>query len=121
MSNNGSQIKPLELSTENTELLAVDSNVNDKTCCHGLQKMLITYFFIIGLLTVVIVAWFIPEPGAAGGILKPEITSSWITVMLIFFINGLVIQTTELKKAAKYWQLSLFIQSFVYIWFPMLG
>eukprot|EP01084_Bolivina_argentea_P242463 406736_1 len=107
------------IATQKTQLINTDSSTNN--VCGILKQKLIKYFFLIGLLIIVVIAWFFPEPGASNGILKPEITSSWIVVILIFFVNGITVQTKQLTQAAQYWQLMIVVQFFIYIWFPFIG
>jgi len=75
-------------------------------------------FFLYMLVITISVAAAYPDAGRTGGPLAPEISVSWVAVVLIFFITGLKLKTQELSKAASYWKLNLYVLSFTYIFIP---
>ncbi|KAI8899948.1 putative sodium bile acid cotransporter [Globomyces pollinis-pini] len=78
------------------------------------------YWFLIGLLIVMGLAWVYPEIGRKGGWIRSEITINYITVSLIFFISGLDLKTSTLLDALLYWRLILTVQSISFILLPVL-
>lgn len=75
-------------------------------------------WFLLGLVGVTGLAFLIPELGARGGPLRPEITTK-AGVAVIFFIQGLVIAPAALRAGALRWRLHLAIQLFVFVGFPI--
>jgi sodium/bile acid cotransporter 7 len=85
-----------------------------------MKRWLAQNWFLIGLGTVVLLAWRFPEPGASGGVLHSEILTRW-GVMLIFFFQGLTLSLTVLRSGVMQWRLHLFVQSFVFGIIPLLA
>eukprot|EP01083_Nonionella_stella_P098271 276303_1 len=79
------------------------------------------YYFLIGLVFVLVFGSTVPTIGHKHGPLATPITASWIAVCLIFFVTGLGVKTKEIKKATLFWQLNLFVHSFIYIYHPCIG
>ena len=96
--------------------LTVSHNYISSKC----KAILGRYFFVIGVLCTVSVAALYPHLGCDECILKPKITSSWITVILLFLAQGIRTQTTALKKAILFWELSLFTHSFIFVYIPII-
>ncbi|XP_066991427.1 sodium/bile acid cotransporter 7-B isoform X2 [Anabrus simplex] len=76
-------------------------------------------WFLIAILTVILMAEIYPKLGARGGPLKPEITIKYGAVSIIFFLSGLILKTDELLRAAKQYDLHLFVQIFTLILMPL--
>eukprot|EP01083_Nonionella_stella_P098272 276304_1 len=79
------------------------------------------YYFLIGLVFVLVFGSTVPTIGHKHGPLATPITASWISVCLIFLVTGLGVKTKEIKKATLFWQLNLFVHSFIYIYHPCIG
>ncbi len=77
-------------------------------------------WFLLGLLGAVLLAWLLPEPGARGGSLHPELTNK-LGVALIFFLHGLTLAFGALVAGARKWRLHVLVQATTFIWFPLLG
>ena len=75
--------------------------------------------FTIGLIAVVVLAFAIPSVGASGGALKTEITTK-LAIALIFFFQGLALETRQLIESATRVRLHLFCQSWIFILSPAL-
>ncbi|KAH9523147.1 hypothetical protein Btru_065942 [Bulinus truncatus] len=75
-------------------------------------------YFCLGLVGVIILAKLTPSIGNKGGILKPEITSKYFAVFLLFLINGLTLPTETLKAALFRFDVHILIQGFTFILFP---
>ena len=70
------------------------------------------HYFLVGMLLSLLLAALKPAPGAKGGILHPEVTSSWVAVWIIFVISGWSLKTKELVNAVKYCRLNTAVQAF---------
>ena len=108
------------------------------------------YYFLMGIIFVVIFAWNVPNIGNNDGPLATHITAGWVAVcveylsryvqcvsnlaistiqlpalsdsnQLIFLVFGLGVKTREFKKAALFWQLNLFVLFFIFVYHPLLG
>lgn len=77
-------------------------------------------WFLIGMFVAVGLAWLLPDPGAKGGVLHPEIVTK-AGVALIFFLHGAALSFANLKTGTLRWPLHLVVQSCTYILFPLLG
>ncbi|ETO07782.1 hypothetical protein RFI_29608 [Reticulomyxa filosa] len=101
------------------------SNVERKDICQVIwsttKSILFNHLLLIGLVLVVILGATVPSIGHKGGPLKPEITTSWLCVIVIFFNSGLNVKTQELAHAALYWRLNIFVHFFVFVWYPAIG
>jgi len=61
----------------------------------------------------IILAYVYPPLGAH--YLHPKITSTWVSVMLMFIISGLCIKTEELSQASHRMGFNIFVQFFNYV------
>jgi solute carrier family 10 (sodium/bile acid cotransporter), member 7 len=77
-------------------------------------------WFLLGLLGAVLLAWLLPEPGARGGSLHPELTNK-LGVALIFFLHGLTLAFSALVAGVRKWRLHALVQSTTFLFFPLLG
>lgn len=77
-------------------------------------------WFLFGLVGAALLAWVLPEPGAAGGWMQPELVTK-LGVALIFFLHGLTLSFAALRAGALNWRLHLLIQACTFGLFPLLG
>jgi sodium/bile acid cotransporter 7 len=77
-------------------------------------------WFLIGMVGATVLAWALPEPGAAGGWMHPEILTK-AGVALIFFLHGLALSFAALRAGALNWRLHALVQGCTYLLFPLLG
>jgi len=77
-------------------------------------------WFLGGMIVAVALAWLIPDPGAHGGILHPEIVNK-VGVALIFFLHGVALSFGALKAGTLRWKLHLVVQLCTFLLFPLLG
>ena len=75
--------------------------------------------FTIGLIAAVVFAFWFPTHGATGGTLKTEITTK-LSIALIFFFQGLSLETRKLLASATHFRLHVFCQSWIFILSPAL-
>ena len=93
----------------------------DKSFQTKLKEFCNKNFFLMGLVFVVLLGIFVPEIAHKEGPLRPDITASWIAVIVIFLISGLGVKSTELRRATLFWQLNLFVHFFIFIFYPVIG
>ena len=77
-------------------------------------------WFLIGMALSVVLAWVLPDPGAKGGSLHPELVNK-LGVSLIFFLHGLTLSFAALGAGAKNWRLHLLVQACTFLLCPILG
>ena len=77
-------------------------------------------WFLLGLLGAVLLAWLLPEPGARGGVLHPELTTK-LGVALIFFLHGLTLAFGALVAGVRKWRVHVLVQGTTFVVFPLLG
>jgi len=68
------------------------------------------YEFPFLVLLAILVAWAYPPLGAT--YLVPNITSTWVAVIIIFLLSGLGLKTEEFSKAFKRLKFNVFVQFF---------
>ncbi|MCJ8499496.1 bile acid:sodium symporter family protein [Desulfatitalea alkaliphila] len=86
----------------------------------ALKRWMAQNWFLIGLAAVVLLAWLLPEPGAAGGVLRSQVLTR-LGVVLIFFFQGLTLSLKVLRMGLLQWRLHLFVQVFVFLVIPLLA
>lgn len=77
-------------------------------------------WFLLGMGAAVALAWALPEPGAKGGALHPELVNK-LGVSLIFFLHGLTLPLSALAAGTRKWKLHLLVQGSTFLLFPLLG
>src|SRR6187551_3429568 len=77
-------------------------------------------WFLLGMGVAVALAWFVPDPGAKGGSLHPELVNK-LGVSLIFFLHGLTLSFAALSAGARNWRLHLLVQACTFLLCPLLG
>ena len=77
-------------------------------------------WFLIGMGAAVALAWLLPDPGAKGGSLHPELVNKF-GVSLIFFLHGLTLSFAAMSAGARNWRLHLLVQLCTFVLFPVLG
>jgi sodium/bile acid cotransporter 7 len=77
-------------------------------------------WFLIGMGASVALAWLLPDPGAKGGSLHPELVNK-LGVSLIFFLHGLTLSFAALAAGTRNWRLHLLVQLCTFLLFPLLG
>lgn len=78
-----------------------------------LYKVFISNGLLAMMMLCTIVAWIFPKLGAV--YVQPEISASWIAVVIIFFINGLSMDTAKIIHAAENIKFNTFIQLFNFV------
>ena len=73
----------------------------------------------VGVLIAILLAYVFPYLGAAGGPLKTEITTK-VAIAIIFFLQGLTLNTRKLLISVTQWRLHIFCQSSIFLISPVL-
>jgi len=71
------------------------------------KKIFVDQWFIFGIGAIILLAYLAPQPGRKGGWLHPEITSKYVSVVVIFILTGLAIKVAALKNALLSWKIQL--------------
>jgi sodium/bile acid cotransporter 7 len=77
-------------------------------------------WFLTGMALAVVLAWLLPQPGAAGGWLHPELLTK-AGIALIFFLHGIALSFAALKAGTLRWPLHVVVQASTFLLFPLLG
>jgi sodium/bile acid cotransporter 7 len=77
-------------------------------------------WFLLGMALATSLAWLVPDPGASGGSLHPELLNK-LAVALIFFLHGLALSFAALRHGAGLWRLHLLVQLATFLLCPLLG
>ncbi len=77
-------------------------------------------WFLIGMIVATVLAWAVPEPGAAGGWMHPELVTK-LGVALIFFLHGVALSFDAMRAGALNWRLHAVVQGFTFLVFPLIG
>lgn len=76
-------------------------------------------WFLIGMLTAVVLASFFPAWGKTGGVLHGDQVAN-LGIAIVFFLHGLGISPKNLRDGLARWRVHLFVQSSTFIIFPLL-
>ena len=77
-------------------------------------------WFLTGMVVAIFLAYLIPEPGAAGGVLHPELLTK-LGIALIFFLHGALLSFAALKDGISRFKLHAIIQGTTFVLFPIIG
>jgi solute carrier family 10 (sodium/bile acid cotransporter), member 7 len=77
-------------------------------------------WFLLGMVAATLLAWLLPDPGAKGGVLHPELLNK-LGVSLIFFLHGLLLSFAALRAGTLLWRLHLVVQLSTYVLCPLCG
>ncbi|KAI9306998.1 SBF-like CPA transporter family-domain-containing protein [Cunninghamella echinulata] len=73
-------------------------------------QLIIKYWFLLGLIFAIILAWQFPDVARKGGYIKAEWSIKWGAVIIIFLISGLSLRTKILAQTILRIRLHLLIQ-----------
>ncbi|KAI3600574.1 Sodium/bile acid symporter family [Cupriavidus necator H850] len=76
--------------------------------------------FVLVMLTAIAIALVAPEIGTGNGPLHLGVVTS-LGVALVFFLHGAALSRDKLVSGAKHWRLHVFVQTFTYVVFPLVG
>jgi sodium/bile acid cotransporter 7 len=83
-----------------------------------LFAVLLRNAFLVGLLTALLLALVWPRPGGPDGFLRADLLSK-LGIMLIFFLQGLSLPTSELSRGFRSLRLHAFIQACIFLLAPL--
>ncbi len=75
--------------------------------------------FLIGLMSMVVLAWVAPELGRSGGLLHMDLFTGY-GVALVFLLYGLTLPPERLKAGLMNWRLHTLVQTSTFLLFPAL-
>ncbi len=75
-------------------------------------------WFLIGMVSAVIVATVAPDVGRTGGLLHVGAVTD-LGVLALFFLHGMGLSTDSLKDGASKWRLHLLVQVCTFVAFPL--
>jgi solute carrier family 10 (sodium/bile acid cotransporter), member 7 len=107
------EVRPPSTS-ENMENEVFPEAKSSLCCSPTLRQKLVAFYWEQEFLILIIVAILLAKayPPLGADYLKPDITSTWIAVIIIFFCAGLSLKTSEFTKALLNWQYNVLIQVF---------
>jgi len=94
------------------------TNPEEELCLSYVLSFIRKYWFIIGLILSIIVAYLFPNVGKTGGYIRSEWSIKWGCIILVFFLNGLSLRTRELAKEFLNIRLHFLIQIYSFLIMP---
>ncbi|QSQ26097.1 bile acid:sodium symporter [Pyxidicoccus parkwayensis] len=82
-------------------------------------KRLVRDWFLVGMVTAVVLAALFPDFGRTGGTLHADVVAN-VGIFLVFLLYGLGLPLANLKAGFMKWRLHLVVQSFTFGVFPLL-
>lgn len=76
--------------------------------------------FVVGVFVAALLAALVPEGAAEGSWLFPEWTTK-LGVFVIFFLQGLILPTEELRRGLSQWKVHAFTQSYIFVAMPLMA
>jgi len=106
----GAKLNPTESSTGETQ----KQPEPESESTGGVLNRFCTFYgnnsFLILVLIVILLAYAYPPLGAT--YLAPQITATWIAVMIIFLLSGISLKSEEFAKALQRLNFNIFVQVF---------
>lgn len=85
-----------------------------------LTAQLARFWFLGGMISAVALATVSPELGRSGGPLHADLVTD-AGIFAVFLLHGIGLSPERLRAGAARWRLHLFIQTFTFVVFPLLG
>jgi sodium/bile acid cotransporter 7 len=82
-------------------------------------KRLAKDWFLLGMISAVVLASIAPEIGRSGGPLRADILAN-VGIFAVFFLHGIGLSTDKLRAGLSRWKLHLLVQAFTFVVFPLL-
>ena len=76
------------------------------------------YWFLVGLGTVIGLAWAFPQVGKTDGVIEAQYTVKWGAVIVIFLLSGLGLEVKVMLHTILRWRLHLVVQVINFIFMP---
>ena len=84
-----------------------------------LQQWLNKNFFVLGMISTVILAYLFPTLGMTNGILHPELWLNQYGVSYVFLLSGLSIQLSQIQQATYNMKLNSLVQLILFMVWPL--
>ncbi|KAI8144034.1 SBF-like CPA transporter family-domain-containing protein [Fennellomyces sp. T-0311] len=78
------------------------------------------YWFLVGLGTVIGLAWAFPQVGKSNGAIEAQYTVKWGAVIVIFLLSGLGLEVKVMLHTILRWRLHLLVQTMNFIFMPFI-
>ncbi len=75
--------------------------------------------FVVGLMFMIVLAWFYPQPGVYSGLVNLELLTD-IGITLIFFFYGLKLSPKQMQEGLRNYRLHIVVQLATFVLFPSL-
>jgi solute carrier family 10 (sodium/bile acid cotransporter), member 7 len=87
-------------------------DAHSSCCSPQLRTKLISLYFDNEFLLLIVIAILLAKayPPIGAEYLKPDITATWIAVIIIFFLAGLSLKTSEFTNAMLNWKYNVLVQ-----------
>ncbi|CAF1356168.1 unnamed protein product [Adineta ricciae] len=82
------------------------------------QSLFRKYWFLIGLICTIILAYLFPNVGKTGGYIRSEWSVKWGCIIFVFFLSGLSLRTKQLLREFLYVRLHIFTQVYSFLIIP---
>ncbi|QNM96626.1 bile acid:sodium symporter family protein [Chitinimonas koreensis] len=82
-------------------------------------RLLLSDWFMRGMIAAVLLASFLPSLGRSGGWLRLDQAAD-AGIFLVFFLHGIGLSTERMKAGLLRWRLHLLVQGFTFAVFPLL-
>jgi len=116
-SENADESNPTLQATDQESTSKAEIEESPKSCMRKVWTLFVKFLndnsFVVEIIAVIILAYIYPPLGAE--YLAPQVTASWIAVVLIFVLSGLGLKTEELKKAFQRLRFNAFVQMFNFL------
>ncbi|KAI9271529.1 SBF-like CPA transporter family-domain-containing protein [Phascolomyces articulosus] len=76
------------------------------------------YWFLLGLGTVIGLAWAFPQVGKTNGVIEAQYTVKWGAVIVIFLLSGLGLEVKVMLQTILRWRLHLVVQIINFVFMP---
>jgi solute carrier family 10 (sodium/bile acid cotransporter), member 7 len=76
-------------------------------------------WFLVGMISAVLLATFFPGFGAAGGAMHADVASD-VGIFLVFLFHGMALSTASLRQGMSRWKLHVLVQVLTFGIFPLL-
>ena len=96
----------------------LDTGYTNRAKGRQVRKILSGQGFTLGLVVVLALAYWLPEHGLKGGTLRTEFTTM-VAVVAIFFLQGLNLSGTALRRGVTTWRLHAFTLLFGFVFLPL--
>lgn len=84
-----------------------------------IMRRAVADWFLVGMITAVVLASFFPDVGRTGGTIHADKLSDY-GIFSIFLFHGLGLSTESMRRGMARWQLHLTVQTTTFVVFPLL-